>query len=146
MAPPALLLKFKGVDTANSVTRATMKKMSEALGFNDTQLVQYALARLRAEVLPAYSRVRALAPMHGHPHPRHTSWCVASLVTEAQRPCQSLQPRGLPRAVLAHEECHRRAEGQRQPTHDRPDGERVLSVEHAFFVQPYGVEKGAADD
>ena len=50
----ALLLKFKDVETANSVTRATVKKMSKALGFNDTQLVQYALARLRAEVLPAY--------------------------------------------------------------------------------------------
>ena len=50
----ALLLKFKNADTENTVTRATVRKMSAALGFNDTQLVQYALARLRAEVLPAY--------------------------------------------------------------------------------------------
>jgi len=54
MSSSALLVKFKDADTANSVTRATLKKMSDVLGFNDTQLVQYALARLRAEVLPAY--------------------------------------------------------------------------------------------
>jgi hypothetical protein len=54
MSQSALLLKFKEVDTANTVTRATLKKMSEVLGFNDTQLVQYALAQLRAQVLPAY--------------------------------------------------------------------------------------------
>lgn len=54
MSNAALLLKFKNSDTENTVTRATVRKMSAALGFNDTQLVQYALARLRAEVLPAY--------------------------------------------------------------------------------------------
>lgn len=54
MPTSALLLKFKDTDTANTVTRTTVRKMSAALGFNETQLVQYALARLRAEVLPAY--------------------------------------------------------------------------------------------
>lgn len=54
MSSTALLLKFKDTDTANSVTRATVRRMSATLGFNETQLVQYALARLRAEVLPAY--------------------------------------------------------------------------------------------
>lgn len=54
MPNTALLLKFKDADTANTVTRATVRRMSEALGFNDTQVVQYALARLRSEVLPAY--------------------------------------------------------------------------------------------
>ena len=54
MSNAALLLKFKNSDTENTVTRATVRKMSAVLGFNDTQLVHYALARLRAEVLPAY--------------------------------------------------------------------------------------------
>lgn len=54
MASDALLLKFKDANTANTVTRETVREMSRTLGFNETQLVQYALAKLRAEVLPAY--------------------------------------------------------------------------------------------
>ena len=54
MASDALLLKFKDTDTVNTVTRAAVREMSRTLGFNETQLVQYALAKLRAEVLPAY--------------------------------------------------------------------------------------------
>lgn len=54
MSSDAMLVKFKGSDSLNSVTRKTLRQMAEALGFNDTQVVQYALAKLRAEVLPAY--------------------------------------------------------------------------------------------
>ena len=55
MASDALLLKFKDENTAHTVTRKTVREMSRTLGFNETQLVQYALAKLRAEVLPAYA-------------------------------------------------------------------------------------------
>lgn len=48
-----LLMKFKDKDTPNTVTRKTVKVMAEKLGFNETQLVNYALARLREDVLPA---------------------------------------------------------------------------------------------
>ena len=48
----ALLLNFATHETANTVTRLTVKKMATKLGFNETQLIQYALAKLRHEVLP----------------------------------------------------------------------------------------------
>lgn len=54
MSSDAMLVKFKEADSLNSVTRKTLREMARTLGFNDTQVVQYALARLRTEVLPAY--------------------------------------------------------------------------------------------
>lgn len=52
MTAHPLLMKFKDRDTPNTVTRKTVKAMAEKLGFNETQLVNYALARLREDVLP----------------------------------------------------------------------------------------------
>ncbi|MHB8447846.1 MAG: hypothetical protein ACYC7G_07245 [Rudaea sp.] len=52
MATQPLLMKFKDRDTPNTVTRKTVKAMAERLGFNETQVVNYALARLREDVLP----------------------------------------------------------------------------------------------
>lgn len=54
MATDALLLKFKDADTLNSVTRSTVKQMARVMGFNESQVIQLALAKLRAEVIPAY--------------------------------------------------------------------------------------------
>lgn len=46
----ALLLKFKN-DTLATVSRDSVKDMAKALGFNETQVLHYALARLREELL-----------------------------------------------------------------------------------------------
>ncbi|MBS0461325.1 MAG: hypothetical protein JSS41_02510 [Proteobacteria bacterium] len=52
MSAQPLLMKFKDKDTPNTVTRKTVKAMASKLGFNETQLINYALARLREDVLP----------------------------------------------------------------------------------------------
>jgi pantothenate kinase len=44
------MLNFRD-DTLTTVSRATVKTLSEKLGFNETQTVLYALARLRDEVV-----------------------------------------------------------------------------------------------
>jgi hypothetical protein len=54
-ATKALLLNFKSGETRNTVSRETVKSMATVLGFNETQVAMYALARLREEVLPAYA-------------------------------------------------------------------------------------------
>ncbi len=46
----ALLLKFKD-DTLATVSRSSVKVMAKKLGFNETQVAHYALARLREELL-----------------------------------------------------------------------------------------------
>ncbi len=51
----ALLLNFKAGETRNTVSRETVKSMAAVLGFNETQVAMYALARLREEILPAYA-------------------------------------------------------------------------------------------
>ena len=45
-----LVVNFKE-DTLTTVSRATVRTLSDRLGFNDTQTVLYALARLRDEVI-----------------------------------------------------------------------------------------------
>jgi hypothetical protein len=49
-----LLLKFRGADSSYSVTRGTVKAISNTLGLTETQVVHIALSRLAEEVLPAY--------------------------------------------------------------------------------------------
>lgn len=53
MSGQQLLMKFKDKDTPHTVTRKTVKAMAAKLGFNETQLINYALAKLREDVLPA---------------------------------------------------------------------------------------------
>lgn len=48
-AKDALLLKFKD-DTLATVSRGSVKFMARKLGFNETQVLHYALARLREEL------------------------------------------------------------------------------------------------
>lgn len=55
VAPNApLLLNFVYGETDNTVSRDTVREMAKRLGFNETQTAQYALARLRASLVPAY--------------------------------------------------------------------------------------------
>ncbi|OGT54761.1 MAG: hypothetical protein A3E01_18785 [Gammaproteobacteria bacterium RIFCSPHIGHO2_12_FULL_63_22] len=54
MAADALLIKFNAGETRNTVTRQTVKLLAETMGFNETQVTMYALARLREQVIPAY--------------------------------------------------------------------------------------------
>ncbi|MEQ1601311.1 MAG: hypothetical protein HOP04_01975 [Methylophilaceae bacterium] len=49
-----LLFSFR-TDTANSVSRTTVKNLVGFLGFTtETQVIHYALSKLAKEVLPAY--------------------------------------------------------------------------------------------
>ena len=75
MSAPQLLMKFKEKDTPNTVTRKTVKAMAAKLGFNETQLINYALAKLREDVLPTLPEdapelsakaMKAIRARHGH--------------------------------------------------------------------------------
>jgi hypothetical protein len=49
-----LLIAFRETDNRFGVTRSTLKKLAEALGLNETQVVHYALSQLAKAELPAY--------------------------------------------------------------------------------------------
>ena len=49
-----MLLQFRAKESANAVSRRTVRKMAEMLGFNETETALFALARLRDQLLPAY--------------------------------------------------------------------------------------------
>lgn len=50
-----LLLRFPSTATQHSVSRATVKKMAEHLGFTEeAQVIHYALLKLAKEVLQTY--------------------------------------------------------------------------------------------
>lgn len=53
-ARATMLLKFKARDTVMGVQKNTVKRMAELLGFNETDVVHYALSKLAREVIPAY--------------------------------------------------------------------------------------------
>ena len=53
--PDQLLFRFRPNDTQNGISRATVRKLAEHLGFTgETQVIHYALRKLAKEVLPAY--------------------------------------------------------------------------------------------
>lgn len=52
--PDRLLFRFRPVDSGSGISRATMLRLAESLGFTETQVMHYALRKLAAEVLPAY--------------------------------------------------------------------------------------------
>ena len=60
----ALLLKFKD-DTLATVSRSSVKVMAQKLGFNETQVAHYALARLREELSVKTLRPVAVARQTG---------------------------------------------------------------------------------
>lgn len=49
-----LLLRFRPTDNRLGVARATVERLAEQLGLNETQVIHYALKRLATEMLPAY--------------------------------------------------------------------------------------------
>ena len=59
----ALLLKFKD-DTLATVSRSSVKVMAKKLGFNETQVAHYALARLREELLARTDRPVTASTRH----------------------------------------------------------------------------------
>ena len=50
----ALLLRFEADDTLSTVSRKTVQKLAGILGFNEHQVVHFALARLRDDLIPTY--------------------------------------------------------------------------------------------
>jgi len=55
MAEKPLLLNFLNGDTRFTVARATLKRLAEQLGLNETQVVHLALKNLAARELPRYA-------------------------------------------------------------------------------------------
>jgi hypothetical protein len=53
-ATDKLLLRFRPSDNRLGVTRATVARLAEELGLNETQVIHYALKRLATDLLPAY--------------------------------------------------------------------------------------------
>lgn len=49
------LLRFRAIDSQFGVIRATLLKLAEQLGLNETQVIHYALSQLALNVLPSYS-------------------------------------------------------------------------------------------
>lgn len=53
--PDQLLLRFRTTDSQNGVSRPTLAKLADYLGFSgETQVIHYALSKLAKEVLPGY--------------------------------------------------------------------------------------------
>lgn len=53
--PDQLLFRFRPTDTHNGISRSTVEKLAESLGFTgETQVIHYALCKLAKEVLPGY--------------------------------------------------------------------------------------------
>jgi hypothetical protein len=50
----SMLVKFKRKDSLVGVQKTTVKRMAELLGFNETDVVHYALSKLAKEIIPAY--------------------------------------------------------------------------------------------
>lgn len=53
--PDQLLFRFRVKDTISGVSRETVRKLSDTLGFTETQVMHLALAKLAREVIPAYA-------------------------------------------------------------------------------------------
>lgn len=49
-----LLLQFRRQESAHAVSRQTVRKMADMLGFNETETTLFALARLRDQLLANY--------------------------------------------------------------------------------------------
>jgi hypothetical protein len=49
--PPS---RFRDADGLSGVTRATLSKLAQELGLNETQVTHHALRQLETSVLPAY--------------------------------------------------------------------------------------------
>lgn len=53
--PDQLLLRFRPTDTQKGISRATVRKLAEYLGFTgEAQVIHYAVCKLAKELLPSY--------------------------------------------------------------------------------------------
>lgn len=51
---PKILFRYRSKDSLLGVQKATVERIEEMLGLNETQVIHYALAKLAKEVIPAY--------------------------------------------------------------------------------------------
>ena len=80
----ALLLKFKS-NTLATVSRDSVKNMAKALGFNETQVLHYALARLREELLAKPARQTTGSAEAGGDYPPLTDRQIAAIRKHAPK-------------------------------------------------------------
>lgn len=52
--PDQLLFRLRVKDTISGISRDTLTRLSDTLGYTETQVMHLALARLAREVIPAY--------------------------------------------------------------------------------------------
>lgn len=52
--PDQLLFRLRVKDTISGISRDTLTKLSDTLGYTETQVMHLALAKLAREVIPAY--------------------------------------------------------------------------------------------
>ena len=54
-APDALLMRFQPTDTATKISRATLTKLAQKLGYQrESEVLHYAALKLANDVLPTY--------------------------------------------------------------------------------------------
>lgn len=53
-SPSQIAFRYRTKDSATGVTRATAKRLTKALGVDETQVIHLALHELAAKVLPRY--------------------------------------------------------------------------------------------
>lgn len=52
--PDQLLFRLRAKDTISGISRDTLTRLSDTLGYTETQVMHLALAKLAREVIPAY--------------------------------------------------------------------------------------------
>lgn len=77
-----LLLKFKD-DTVTTVSHETFSEMAKTLGFNETQTLHFAIARLRDEILKGR---RAGSGGGEEPYPPLTAGQLLDIRSQAPKP------------------------------------------------------------
>lgn len=78
-----LLFKFKE-DTVTTVSHGTFSEVAKTLGFNETQTLHFAIARLRDEVLGVEPRG---SPVRGEePYPPLTAGQLLDIRSQARKP------------------------------------------------------------
>ena len=61
--PSQILFRFRPSDSPNGISRETMAQLADYLGYNETQVMHFALKRLAQEMLPLTNATTApLAP------------------------------------------------------------------------------------
>jgi hypothetical protein len=80
--PKTLLFKFKD-DTVTTVSHETFSEIARTLGFNETQTLHLAIARLRDEVLASGERVSADSD---EPYPPLTAGQLFDVRSRARKP------------------------------------------------------------